>query len=88
MIGLTAILVLTVCTADGSRCDDNDVQVWSDPTPQELENCATMADDLLTMLKRARCEVVPSSAMGEESDEPDPRQAPSAYKVDKVAFVL
>lgn len=59
MIG--AVLVVTACImgAGGAQeCNAFGAQSWYGPNLGELEDCATMADELVRLGKRATCEVV------------------------------
>lgn len=66
---IAAFLTVTVCVAAPSsaptgaelpnQCSVSEVQTWIDPTPLDLEDCASLAEQLRTLDKRGVCEVVP-----------------------------
>jgi len=55
---IAALLVVVACAGNGA-CNSYEPQTWYAPTAEELETCATMADDLILLGKRASCQVVP-----------------------------
>lgn len=67
MIG--AVLVVTVCImgAGGAQeCNAFGAQSWYGPALEELEDCATMAEELVQLGKRATCELVLVDKVGAE----------------------
>lgn len=67
---LGALLVSLACqpaVIDGvnvSKCDENVVDSWVEPTRDELQACAMAASDLVSAGTTAWCEIVPASVLG------------------------